>query len=106
MEARVCLHGGGGGPPTPVSAQPLPPLEKGPAARGYARGHAHGPVGGRLGGGAREGVHTCDSEDTPRTYRRQLIMIIYSYQTLRAKCCISFILYSSSGKLMLSNSSP
>lgn len=51
MEAKVCLHGGGGGPPTPGSAQPLPPLEKGPAVRGSSRGHAHGPVGGRLGGG-------------------------------------------------------
>ena len=65
------------------------------------------PWVGLRGGGAhgREWVHACASEDTPRTRRRQLIMIIYNYQTLRAKRSIPFILYNDSEKSMPQNSS-
>lgn len=52
-----------------------------PRPRGWAcrRGPTHG----------REWVHTCASQDIPSTHRQQLIMIIYNYQTLRAKALYS-----------------
>lgn len=52
-------------------------------------------VGSQGGGPGREWVHTCASEDTPRTHRRQLIMIICSSQMLRAKCSSLCIIYNS-----------
>lgn len=107
MEARVCLHCGGGDPgPHPSGTAPSSP-GKGSCRGGVLAGTRPRPGGwaGRRVGGTREGVgHTCASEDTARTFRGQLI-ITYSSQTLRAQCSISFILHNSSVKLMLQNSS-
>lgn len=98
MEARVRLNGRGLGGKWPrPPPQPLIPLEGGPARVGGRAGDTPrcpwvGSPGGRPG---REWVHTCASEDTPRTHRRQLIMIICNYQKLRAQCSSPCILYNS-----------